>query len=228
MKANNVFFIAAFLFYALLTQKASCGGAKEEKYSYSPESKVESFDSRQIDDDAIAKIFKIKPQLIKPLRLGWYNMSYQRENVSDLFIEAPEVAMNFEIGHSLIFGDSNNLKTIRFAAARAHCDIIVITYGQFNVSERANWTAWSALFVVFPLAFIPYMTVSTEYQLEAYAFDVRNEFMYTTAIYKSDKLIRNYVHPRNVEETIDSFYLQHRKRAVDHVKETLSNVFQKN
>ena len=227
MKTKNVFFAATFLFITFLTQEVSCGGAKEEKYSYSPEVKMEAFDSRQIDDDTIAKIFNIKPQLIKPLKLGWYNMSYQRENVSDIFIEAPEVAVNIEIGHSLIFGSSNNLKTIRFAAARAHCDIIVITYGQFNVSERPNWTTWSALFVVFPLAFVPYMTVSTEYQLEAYAFDVRNEFMYTTAIYKSDKLIRNYVHPRNVEETIDSFYIQHRKRAVDHVKDTLSKAFQK-
>ncbi len=227
MKNKNVLLITIFLFLVLLTQEVSCGGEGEEKYSYYPESELAASDTRQINDDTIANILKIKPQLTKPLKLAWYNMSYQRENVSDLFIEAPEVTTNIEIGHSLVFGPRNDLKTIRYAAARAHSDIIVITYGQFTVHERLNWTTWSAIFVIFPLAFVPYKTITTEYKLEAYAFDVRNEFMYTTAIFKSDKLAKKYIHPRNVEKTIDSLYLQHRKRGVDHVKETLLKAFER-
>lgn len=88
--------------------------------------------------------------------------------VSDVFI----------LNDSIVEG--NDRKSIRFAAARAGADAVLIVQGTSDIDRYNNALGYSYILLVTPL-FIPGTQVDGLFMINATMWDVRNEFLYMSA-----------------------------------------------
>ncbi|MCA9671447.1 MAG: hypothetical protein KC503_37880 [Myxococcales bacterium] len=170
-----------------LTLSTGCAGTRV----YSPASAA-GFDlspGREIDDAAIERAFKARPQLRVPARVAFYSFDPSRtDQIAEQLEQLPQVKSTYAIPPFIMTGQRRfderaprqrppSLKKMRLLAARARCDLLLIFDYGHRIKRTLNWLSAFTVFIV-PTLFLPYLDEEVESYLTAYVIDVRNGYLY--------------------------------------------------
>jgi hypothetical protein len=170
--------------------------------TYRPRSLVEMDPVYEVDDADIAKAFEASPQMPAEFTVAYYSTGERQRSLDeesgepragvtndgalkDLLGGLPGVLDVYRIPDLLAsttqparYGEAPTLsiKKLRLAAARAHCEILVIfDHGRTEGSVN-GLMAFAPLLV--PVLFLPFADTRVHSYLSAYVIDVRNGYFY--------------------------------------------------
>ncbi|WCL50698.1 hypothetical protein [Leptospira sp. GIMC2001] len=212
---------------------SNCGTSR----SYSPSGTIDSPDDRVISDEEIRRAFEAKPQIRKPSRIAWYNLGVDEIPEKIMFTD-PNISLNYKIPKNLIEGFSSrsrrsyyseernqiNLSSLRLFAARAKCDLLIVTTSDFDATRKPNIFSAFNIFIV-PIFILPYLDTNYQYTAEILIFDVRNGYLYKEASYESDTIILEFNTIWNVDSTVDEVKNKFIKEASDEFRTQLKSLF---
>lgn len=147
------------------------------------------------DDTQIKEAFTKKANLPKPFKLGvyfrqpqvvrgeskWRWSDQDKATLDEIGIELKSegvVSEVFPIFDSV--ATSDDLKSLRLAAAKHQADALLIVSGATQIDRYTNNWGWSYLLLV-PALFVPGSSADTLFVANASMWDVKNEFLYLTA-----------------------------------------------
>lgn len=154
---------------------------------------AEFADTVRIDDEEIARVLDLRPQLREPFRLAvhfvpprpnfgdrqrWIWSGEDKDALLSMvgrMRDSGVVSDMFLIGDALV--PSRDRKSIRLAAARAGADAVLIVNGVAAVDRYNNALAATYLLLVTPL-FVPGTVLDVLFVANASVWDVRNDFLY--------------------------------------------------
>jgi hypothetical protein len=205
--------------------------------SYSPSGIINSTDDRVISDEEIKNAFEARPQLRKPSKIAWYNLGVDELTEEIIFMDE-NIILNYKIPKNLIEGFSTrsrrsyysdeikpiNLQSLRLIAARAKCDLLIITTSDFEDKRKPNLFSIFNFFIV-PVFILPYLDVNYQYKAEIMIFDVRNGYLYKEASFISERVIVEYNTIWNVDSKVDKVRLEFIKEAGNEFRTELKNLF---
>lgn len=198
---------------------------------YQPRTTFDPNDSRAITDADIQKAFQARPQLRSPARLAFYEMGRLDEklpptlralgSVSDIY-EIPSLLVegrrHYETDGGRSVGTSRSvrisLKKLRLLAARAHCDLLILSSTVSVVRSSPNWTMFLAP-LLFTQFFVPMLNLEVTLRRELYVVDVRNGYLYRQ-VRSSETLAKKYVNMFAIGT--------HRRRLMVRLQDTLRRV----
>lgn len=155
--------------------------------------RAEIADTVRVDDEEIARVLALRPQLREPFRLAVHFVPPRRDagsrqrwlwsgedkdgllSMAGRLREGGVVSDMFLIGDALVA--SSDRKAIRLAAARAGADAVLIVNGITDVDRYNNPLAATYLILVTPF-FVPGTVVEALFVAHASIWDVRNDFLY--------------------------------------------------
>jgi len=228
LKLKLIFLVVGSAFFIW-----NCGTSR----SYSPSGTIDSNDDRVISDEEIRNAYEARPQIRKPSRIAWYNLGVDELTEEILFLDE-NIILNYKIPKNIIEGFSTrsrrsyysdeikpiNLQSLRLFAARAKCDILIITTSDFEDIRKPNlFSAFNILIV--PVFILPYLDAKYHYTAELMIFDVRNGYLYKEASYNSDTVIFEYNTIWNVDSKVDEVRQKFIKEAGSEFQTELKSLF---
>ncbi len=193
-------------------------GCATHKMVYSPMSTYSGVDSRDINDEDILKAFQAAPQKKLPATVAWYSLSVD-SILSNSKISNKNIIINYDIPQLLIEGENYykgyyrkgyyyygeprkiSLKQLRYFAAKAKCDILILVSSSLHEEVNPNWmVAFAPLLIT--MAFLPMDDLKLTYEAQCFIFDVRNGYMYKHMKFKEIKE-RKRVIPLEMGKIID-------------------------
>lgn len=161
---------------------------------YEPRAVFDPNDARAITDTDILKAFEARPQLQTPARIAFYEMGRGDKGLLGALESLKQVSGVYEIPALLVEGRRHyqdsmggrmgtarsiriSLKKLRLLAARARCDLLVLSSTVPVAEVSANWSVAFTPFLVTQF-FVPMMRVKVTLKRELYVVDVRNGYLY--------------------------------------------------
>ena len=160
---------------------------------YRPPIAVNTADLK-IENERVADAFGASPQTPLPARVAVYARTEAlAQQIADALPGTQGIESAYVIHNYLMTGQPRwqpmygygygnkppefDLEEIRIAAARAHCDVLVVVDSGSRVRAKANaWTALSPLLITNLMT--PFLKATDEAYLDTSVFDVRNGYLY--------------------------------------------------
>ena len=171
---------------APLVLLAACAGSRG--FDRGAMSRELRSDTPVVNDEEIAKVLALRPQIAPPFKLGVYFRSTQRWTGSDKdavlgrvgrLVGAGPLSQVIPIADSVVT-PREDLKAIRLAAARYGADAVLVVNGATQIDRYGN--AASALYwTVIGLFVVPGTSADALFLGNATLWDVRNEYLYASA-----------------------------------------------
>lgn len=179
-----------FLLFILITI-----GCAQNRY-FTPATTIKE-DKREINDSLIKEILSTKSQLVEPISIAIYSSGSKLIELVDSIKKIEGVRGIFEISPALIEGEGYfkrmnerwyshyntpenvNIDLMRKIAAQGHADIVIFCGTYHHYTKDLNWLGIT-YFLLIPALFVPGSDLVMNSDMEAYIFDVRNGFLYST------------------------------------------------
>src|SRR5574341_385969 len=161
---------------------------------------------QKITDDDIRKAFENKPQLIKPLSIAVYNISFVETGLADSLRVIDFIKNVYEISPVLVESDSyyshryrgwypyyssppaTDIKKLRLLAAQGKADLLIVFSTSHFYNQSANFLAYTYILLLTAF-FMPGVDAELTTEIDLLFIDVRNGFLYAT--YHDENKLQN-------------------------------------
>jgi uncharacterized protein YlbG (UPF0298 family) len=188
---------------------------------YRPSSKFKMYDSREINDEDIKKAYLAKPQIKKPVRVAFYNMTGKDDGLGKKLKENKLLKSIYTIPDSLVSGFSVepnhyrsyerkpavSLKKLRLFGARSHSDLLIVYLNRTESSLSLNALSFTGILIL-PFLVLPVYDLEVKMKVEAYIIDIRNGYLYSQInieekkTYKYLTMYTNVIHTEKLVEKL--------------------------
>jgi hypothetical protein len=171
---------------ALSLSLAACGGTRVYRPSSAVDLRMD--DPREIDDAQIRMAFGARPQMPSPARVAYYAFDDENAGALEAMLHGLQgISELYRIPTLLVTGRWRadeaqeqapvTLRQLRLAAARAHCDLLLLVDYGYRIERTANgYAALNVLLV--PALVAPWLDADVRSHLDAYVLDTRNGYLY--------------------------------------------------
>lgn len=176
----------------------------------------------QYSDDAIRKIYEAKPQMVFPVRLGFYTADKTLQLLEDSLSTLNNIKTIYIIPETLVKRDIPtyfneyydiipgpvDLNQLRYLAAQGKTDLLLYCGVSYEENIQTNAWLWTHCLIL-PGLFMPSFHINVDAKADVFLFDVRNNYLY---YYKK---FRNTYHERYVN------YYRIQRSEIETIKEGL-------
>ena len=172
---------------------AAASGCGTQVYRASGASGLDLAPAAESDDDDSRAALRAAPQLASPARVAVFSFDADRADAVVGALDALDgVEATYLIPPMLVTGQRRyqaadlyarvelqplSVKKLRLLAARAGCDLLIISdYGWRQQTAANGLAAFNALLL--PALFTPFLKVNLDSYLDSYVVDVRNGYLY--------------------------------------------------